>query len=101
LKFLRFSCPPNPVLFVVSFLACVFLFVLFQVSVEIFLEIDDPSHLDITSKETRRLVGGGCLYFGFGLRRSFIVIVLLNIALCVDAIVVAVVRVIFVCDHAC
>jgi hypothetical protein len=67
--------------------------------VELFLALN-PTRIDIASKEVRPDVGGR--YFRFGMWLFFIVVVLLGITLCIDAIVVAViiavlvVRIIFV-----
>jgi hypothetical protein len=67
--------------------------------VELFLALN-PTRIDIALKEVRPVVGGR--YFGFGMWLSFIVVVLLGITLCIDAIVdavivaVLVVRIIFV-----
>jgi hypothetical protein len=71
---------------------------------ELFLALN-PTRVDISSKEVRPFVGRR--YFGFGMWLSFIVVILLGIPFCIDAIVVAVsvavlvVRTIFICVFRC
>jgi hypothetical protein len=61
----------------------------------------NPSRVDISSIEMKPFLGRK--YFGFLMRLSFIVLLLLGILLCIDAIVIAVrvtilvVRIILVC----
>jgi hypothetical protein len=52
--------------------------------VELFLALN-PTRIDVASKEGRSIVGGR--YFRFGMWLSFIVVVLLDITLYIDAIV--------------